>query len=175
VLSKPRRWVALAGCSLAQILFAASEAPLRVVADGLEVVDIQQGLVWRRCAEGLVAEPGGCSGFDRRFTLPDACAHAQAQARTSGQPWRLPTAEEFTQISARLHPHYQGIDPAAFPNTPTAPFWTSGSACRDAQTVDAYTGHRRILPAERELPLRLVRDAALQSSGEVAAARNPSR
>ncbi|WP_332775516.1 Lcl C-terminal domain-containing protein [Polaromonas sp.] len=113
-----------AGTAFAQDRYSTS-------ADGQEVTDSKTGLVWRRCVEGMNWKVKTCSGKAGFFNQADAAARAKNEAASSGQAWRLPTLKELSGIvSAREASPDEGraaIDPAAFPATPLARFWTSSS------------------------------------------------
>ena len=96
--------------------------------DGQEIADSKTGLVWRRCAEGMVWKTNTCTS---PAWYPD---HQSAQAlavaaATAGHPWRLPTLQELSGIVAvrEAGNGKAAIDPAAFPATPLARFWSSSS------------------------------------------------
>jgi len=96
--------------------------------DGQEITDSKTGLIWRRCAEGMVWKTSTCAGT---ALFPD---HQGARARvlaaaTARHPWRLPTLQELSGIVAlrEVGEGMAAIDPMAFPATPLARFWSSGS------------------------------------------------
>jgi hypothetical protein len=109
------------GASMAQERFALS-------ADGQEVTDSRTGLIWRRCAEGMVFKGKTCTGQALYLNHPDASARAKA-ASTPETEWRMPILKELSSIvSAReAEENKAAIDPNAFPATPVARFWTSSS------------------------------------------------
>ena len=106
----------VASCALA--------APFTVSADGQEVTDTKTGLIWRRCAEGMTANAGTCTGTASSFTHEDALTRAGTQAAATGMAWRLPNVKELFSIvdKSRLNP---AIDTTAFPATPANEFWSS--------------------------------------------------
>jgi len=77
-------------------------------------------MVWKR---------GTCGGNAVFPNHPGAEARATAAAAT-GQPWRLPTIKELSSIVAvrEADEGKAAIDPAAFPATPLARFWSSSKA-----------------------------------------------
>lgn len=93
-------------------------APLpkrRWQADGAELRDKSTGLVWRRCAEGQAWTGSTCAGSPTTFlTIRDAVAHAQGQAASSGQGWRVPNIKELASL-AESRVQRPAIDTAAFP------------------------------------------------------------
>jgi len=109
------------GASLAQERFSIS-------ADNQEVTDSRTGLIWKRCAEGMVFKGKTCTGQAAFLNHPDAVARAKA-ASTPEAEWRMPVLKELSSIvSAReAEENKAAIDPNAFPATPVARFWTSSS------------------------------------------------
>ena len=102
----------------------ANAAPFTVSADDQEVTDTKTGLVWRRCAEGMTASSGTCTGTASTFTHESALTRASTQATATGVAWRLPNVKELSSIAdkSRINP---AIDTAAFPATPANWFWSS--------------------------------------------------
>lgn len=77
------------------------------------VVDLQQGLIWRRCSEGQTWGGSNCTGTVRKFTGNLA---AMTYAKTiSG--WRMPNIKEMATLAdrARMEPAF---DVTAFPDAP---------------------------------------------------------
>ncbi len=108
----------------AALLCAASlssfaDAPFTVSTDGTEVIDAKTGLIWRRCAEDMVASTSGCTGTASTFTHEAALARARSQTG-----WRLPNVQELSSI-ADLSRQSPAIDGVAFPATPSNYFWSS--------------------------------------------------
>jgi hypothetical protein len=101
-----------------------ADAPFVVSADGKEVTDSRNGLIWKRCAEGMVAKGGACAGTARTFSYDEAAAHAVKQASATKVAWRLPTSEELLGIGDEKR-FKMAIDTSAFPGTPPDHFWTS--------------------------------------------------
>ena len=92
--------------------------------DGTEVTDNKTGLIWRRCAEGMVACDDGCIGIPGVYDLGAALALAQSEAQATGKAWRLPKVEELSSLvdMSRRDP---SIDTDVFPGTPGSAFFTS--------------------------------------------------
>jgi hypothetical protein len=144
--------LSLAGAGLAQERFSAS-------ADGQEVTDSRTGLIWRRCAEGMVWKGKTCTGQAMFVSQPDAAARAKV-ASASGAEWRLPILKELSSIvSAReAEEGKAAIDPAAFPATPVARFWTSSSTGPGYFTFVGFSdGSAGEAPRATSAALRLVR------------------
>ncbi len=131
-------------------------------ADGQEVVDSKTGLVWRRCVEGMSWKARTCTGKAFFSNQAEAAARAKNTATAEGAPWRLPTMKELSSI-VNVREADEGkatIDPAAFPATPVARFWTSSSV---GPGYFMYVGFAEGSAGEgaRNSPgaVRLVRDA----------------
>ena len=106
-----------AGCAWA-------DAPFTVSTDSTEVTDGRTGLVWRRCAEGMAATGGSCTGTASTFTHEQALTRARDQATSTGVAWRLPNVKELASLVDRSKSN-PAIDTAAFPVTPVNAFWSS--------------------------------------------------
>ena len=108
-----------------------ADAPFTVSADGTEVTDGRTGLVWRRCAEGMTATGGTCTGTASSFTHEQALAQARDQATSTSVAWRLPNVRELVSIVDRSKSN-PAIDTVAFPATPAIAFWSSSPKVGDA-------------------------------------------
>jgi len=140
-----------AGAGIAQERFTAS-------ADGQEVTDSRTGLIWRRCAEGMVFKGKTCTGQAAYLSAPDAATRAKA----AGAEWRLPILKELSSIvSAReADVDKAAIDPNAFPATPVARFWTSSSTGPGYFTFVGFSdGSAGEAPRATSAAVRLVRSA----------------
>ncbi len=130
-------------------------------ADGQEVTDSRTGLVWRRCAEGMVFKGKTCTGQAAFLSAPDAAVRAKA-ASAPGVEWRLPILKELSSIvSAReADVDKAAIDPNAFPATPVARFWTSSSTGPGYFTFVGFSdGSAGEAPRATTAAVRLVRSA----------------
>ncbi len=121
----------------------ANAVPFTVSADGQEVTDTKTGLIWRRCAEGMTASGGTCTGTASTFMHEAALTRASTQATATGVAWRLPNVKELSSIAdkSRSNP---AIDTAAFPATPASWFWSSSPYIGDANHawgVNFYYGY----------------------------------
>jgi Protein of unknown function (DUF1566) len=101
-----------------------ADAPFTVSADGTEVTDGRTGLIWRRCAEGMTATGGTCTGTASSFTHESALLRARDQAASTSVAWRLPNVKELASIADRSK-NNPAIDGDAFPSTPANLFWSS--------------------------------------------------
>jgi len=130
-------------------------------ADGDEIADSRTGLIWRRCAEGMIWKKTTCTGKATFANQAQAAAMAKAQA-TSAKEWRLPTFKELNSILAvrEIDLGKAAIDPKAFPATPISRYWTSTSLGPSYYMVVGF-GEGHSGEGERNSPgaSRLVRNA----------------
>jgi Protein of unknown function (DUF1566) len=129
--------------------------------DGGEVTGSKTGLIWRRCAEGMVWKKTTCAGKPTFANQAQAVALAKAQA-TPEEAWRLPTFKELSSLLAvrEIDVGKAAIDPKAFPATPIARYWTSTSIGPSYYMVVGF-GEGHSGEGERNSPgaSRLVRSA----------------
>jgi predicted secreted protein len=95
-----------------------------VSANGQEVTDQNNGLIWRRCPEGMTATANKCSGAAATFDYNEALNRAMTQAKATKIQWRLPDANELYSIAIEGRKDV-AIDTTFFPGTPPDYFWTS--------------------------------------------------
>jgi len=81
-------------------------------AAGDEVTDTVTGLIWKRCAEGMIYSGGTCAGTAATFTWEGALAHAATQ---SG--WRMPNLKELKSL-VETACFEMALNQIVFPNTP---------------------------------------------------------
>jgi hypothetical protein len=146
--------LSLAGTGFAQERFSAS-------ADGQEITDSRTGLIWRRCAEGMVFKGKTCTGQAVFLSAPDAAVRAKA-ASAPGAEWRLPILKELSSIVSVREADVDkaAIDPNAFPGTPLARFWTSSSTGPGYFTFVGFSdGSAGEAPRATAAVVRLVRNA----------------
>ena len=101
-----------------------ADAPFTVSADGTEVTDGRTGLIWRRCAEGMAATAGSCTGTASTFSHEQSLTRARDQASSTSVAWRLPNVKELASLVDRSK-NNPAIDTVAFPATPNNWFWSS--------------------------------------------------
>lgn len=91
--------------------------------DGTEVTDTLTGLVWRRCAAGLIwnNDTQSCDGTATEFLWKEALDYAKVNGQGG---WRIPNVKELFSI-VDLERAGTNIDPLAFPNTPAKTFLSS--------------------------------------------------
>jgi hypothetical protein len=109
---------------LALLSGAAAAQPFTISADGLEVTDMKTGLIWRRCAEGMVYSGGTCTGTASTFTYEAALQRAVTVTSLTATTWRLPNVKELGSIADKTLSN-PAIDAAAFSATLASPFWSS--------------------------------------------------
>ena len=88
-----------------------------ISADGSEVTDNKNGLIWRRYAEGMVSSNGTISGKAIELNYEEALQHAKSQARRTGKAWRVPEARELASLVDKSR--QPTINPTAFPAQPS--------------------------------------------------------
>ena len=148
--------LALAACA------ASAQGRFAISADGEEVTDATTRLIWRRCAEGLRWDGKACSGKLMKFSYAAAKQDAAGAAKRDGKAWRIPARDELVALvdMAKKKPR---IDPQAFPQTPSLPFWAARAGSDDdlnAWLVSFASGKVRGNIGEAKFPLRLVRAAS---------------
>ncbi len=137
--ASPRVWRPVA-CMLAVLAWmpAASggdqAAPLWA-AEGDEVSDVETGLVWARCVEGMAWNGKACAGQPLMLEWSKAQA-AASRRRLPDQAWRLPRVQELRRLAqqaARAPTQYAKAFPAAQPGW----HWTSTTLV-DTGRVNPY-------------------------------------
>lgn len=127
-------------------------------ANGQEVKDNKTGLIWRRCAEGMVAKGGGCSGTAATYNFDDAQKRALSQAKLAKPAWRMPTSVELKTITDESR-FKLAIDTTAFPGTPPEHFWTSNREdAQNGKAIHFYNGFVYSRYHTSPHHVRLVRD-----------------
>jgi hypothetical protein len=114
----------LLACLLLPVACCALAAPFTVSADGQEVTDTKTGLIWRRCAEGMTASGGTCTGTASTFSHEAALIRARSQTIATSVAWRLPNVKELSSIADKIRSNPE-IYTTAFPATPANAFWSS--------------------------------------------------
>ncbi len=109
-------------CLLGILPVTAIASHYSISADGREVTDQRTGLIWRRCAEGMVFSGGTCTGTASKFTHEEALQQAATQASNTGIAWRLPNIKELLSIADKKS---SSIRRKAFPATPVGLFWSA--------------------------------------------------
>lgn len=138
---------------------ALAQERFKVSADGQEVQDSKTRLTWRRCAEGMSWNGKACAGKPTKFSYVNAQKYASAQAPAL---WRLPTKDELMTLLDKTKKKPM-IDGNAFPNTPSAMFWSTRPETKDnlnAWIVDFSRGHVFGNNGTKSPYLRLVRATA---------------
>lgn len=97
------------------------------ILSGEHAEDQKSGLIWKRCAVGMVwNQPGTCEGEPQTFNQQTA----KTAAADAGAGWRVPTGEELETLLVETCDGPK-IDVRAFPNIEAsdygegAKFWTS--------------------------------------------------
>ncbi|MBK6999481.1 MAG: DUF1566 domain-containing protein [Rhodoferax sp.] len=90
------------------------------------VTDLNTGLTWMRCAMGQTWTGSDCSGAATAYTFYQANALTGTVTFANQSDWRMPNNRELQTIVDRSA-YSPTIDSAAFPNTPSAYFWSGSS------------------------------------------------
>ena len=148
--------IALTACA------AHAQGRFAISADGHEVTDSVNHLVWHRCVEGTHWDGKACSGKPATFSYAAAKKAAVAIAQREDKAWRIPAREELVALvdMTRKKPR---IDPQAFPQTPAKLFWATRAGSDDdlnAWLVSFANGKVRANNGQSKFPLRLVRAGA---------------
>lgn len=136
--------------------------PPKYVAQGHEVIDLANNIVWLRCVGGMQWNGKTCIG------RPQSVTHAQAlkiipiaRQQLQEQGWRLPTRGELLSTTC---PDCIGIKTYEkyFPNTPLGSQWTNQKNTVNPRyywSVNFMTGHSygRYAPSQ-EMYIRLVKN-----------------
>ncbi len=98
------------------------------------ITDVQTGLMWSVCSLGQTYSDGQCSGSAKTFNWTQALQQAQIVNNAGGvagkADWRLPNIKELGSI-VEYQCHNPAINLVAFPDTPSATYW---SATPDSRT-----------------------------------------
>ena len=126
-------------CMLGAAPVAALAQPYVISPDDNEVADQKTGLIWLRCAAGMVYNGSTCTGTASTFTHEAAVQYATDYASNTGIAWRLPNIKEIASIAdkSRINP---AIDLEIFPATPADKFW-SASPCVSHPGVHGHSGN----------------------------------
>lgn len=130
------------------------------IASGDVVIDIGQGLEWRRCSLGQSWDGNQCQGKVGQYSIFSATELLTQLNEKENAPWRLPNRAELEGIvcSDCTQPK---IDAEAFPQTSPEPYWTgekNAFASNHNWSVNFFTGYSygRFFP-NQELAVRPVR------------------
>ena len=115
-------------------------------------VDPKTGLRWYRCNAGEKFVGGQCMGSALALTFADAQAYVAEVAAASGQPWRLPSADEVEQIRQTTCTN-PAINSQVFPSVMVENYWvgSKGSIGRsNACAFYSYSGNISCLESASE-------------------------
>lgn len=111
----------------------APEERYSISADNSEVLDLQTGLVWKRCSEGRTWDGTRCNGAALHTTREDALAYA----RGSGG-WRLPSIAELIASFMSSSAEYLGTELSESVDTcmwSSTPYIRPSNSYRDAPSA----------------------------------------
>lgn len=130
------------------------------------VKDPRNGLIWKRCAEGLKFENGFCAGHNLMADLMKASSIARESRFLSKSDWRLPTKEEYAAVMGSAEDcknNVYGSDSAMSKAIASnGLFWTSSPYAgnsSDGWFVYINYGHIDNVKSTEELAVQLVRDS----------------
>ena len=138
---------------------AQAQERFKLSADGQEVLDTTSNLLWRRCPEGMQWDGKVCKGKPTKYSFAAAKKYTAAAAKDSAKAWHVPTKEELLSIVIKGKKKPM-TDLKAFPNTPSAPFWSLRTGFDDnlnAWAINFGNGHVYGNSGEAKFHLRLVR------------------
>lgn len=145
----------------------ASTPKSRFINDDLNatVLDKQTGLMWKKCSEGQDWNSAArtCQGTATEFFWWGAFKVAESANKTlfAGYVnWRLPNVKELASI-VENQCREPSINSIVFPNTSSAPVWSSSPIPNDAgyaYSVSFLYGGIDGYGKSQSLPVRLVRD-----------------
>lgn len=134
------------------------------------VIDVKTGLMWSKCLFGQHYENGQCTGIPEEVNTWSAALKSSEQVGIAGfNDWRLPNVKELASIV-----EYQCYAPAirldAFPDTPSAGFWTNtpnaefeqlGALARKGRVIDFTYGLDALPQTNPHIYVRFVRDSGI--------------
>lgn len=142
---------------------SAAQGRFTVSGDGQEVLDTSTRLTWRRCAEGMLWDGRTCGGKPLKFDYAGAKRKAAGAPAAGAHAWRVPSREELVGLVDRKSKKKPRIDGAAFPKTPSSPFWATRTGSSDdlnAWLVSFANGKVVGNTGQARFPLRMVRTSS---------------
>jgi hypothetical protein len=125
------------------------------------VTDTITGLMWQLCSQGQAGD--GCTAGSATAHTWQAAFKLATTANTNKiagyNDWRLPNIKELTSLAA-LDRYNPAINLTAFPNTPSADFWSSSPYAflsNHAWLVNFYNGSGYYDDRDSNHHVRLVR------------------
>lgn len=128
------------------------------------VTDLESKLMWMRCSSGQQWLGQRCVGSAAVYGWAEAQGQAERVNREGAaffSDWRVPALRELATITDR-HCQNPRTNPAVFPQTPSAPFWSATARPGDAageRVLALSFGAEGVVLARKDerLHLRLVR------------------
>jgi hypothetical protein len=128
------------------------------------VTDVETGLMWSICSLGQTYSEGQCSGSSQSLTWTQALQQAKVLNNAGGlagqADWRIPNIKELGSI-VEYQCHNPAINLAAFPDTPSATYWSATPDPRDsrqARSIYFADGSDLTPDVSNYRNVRLVRD-----------------
>ena len=139
---------------------AHAEGRFVISSDGQEVTDSTTKLVWRRCGEGQRFDGKTCSGKLAKYKYGAARHAAEAAAKSTGKPWRMPSREELVSLYDEKLKRKPRLDGRIFPAATNGPFFATRAGTDDdlnAWLVNFGNGRVSGYAGQKTFPVRLVR------------------
>lgn len=128
------------------------------------ITDVKTGLMWSVCSIGQSYSDGQCTGAPQSFSWTQALQQAQIVNNAGGlagkADWRLPNLKELGSI-VEYQCHNPAINLEAFPDTPSATYWSSTPdprTGRQARSIYFVDGSDLTPDVSTARHVRLVRD-----------------
>lgn len=124
------------------------------------VIDLETGLMWKRCIEGQTGTT--CTGSSTPHTWSAALALARASTHAGFDDWRLPNAEELFSL-VETGCHSPAINAVVFPNAGGLFPWSSTTRASNATLawrLSVSDGQLTLLAKNIQAQVRLVRGGA---------------
>ena len=142
----------------------APDSRYQILSVGAEVLDLETGLIWRRCAEGQTLNNGGtldtsddsCEGSPMSFDWSGALQLAATEAARTGQTWTLPDIKQVDSL-AELACVNPAINTRVFPGAVSNVFWSSSPSDSAIWVLGFFDGSDAELGASEQHRVRLMR------------------
>lgn len=127
-------WASTLACTSAQAKPIAGTPPSQ---EPDRIVDVETGLIWSRCVEGMTWNGKTCIGEAKLVAHGEARALATARSQAEDSPWRVPTLLEHRHFVAPLLRADQRTGVTTLPGSPPGCYWTTSVSIHEA-SVNSY-------------------------------------